>query len=37
VIDKAREQLGYDPKVLVEEGVYRSLVWYHHNPSADAA
>ena len=25
-------QLGYDPKVLVEEGVYRSLVWYHHNP-----
>jgi len=37
VIDKAREQLGYDPKVGVEEGVYRSLVWYHHNPSADAA
>jgi nucleoside-diphosphate-sugar epimerase len=37
VIDKAREQLGYDPKVSVEEGVYRSLVWYHHNPSADAA
>jgi nucleoside-diphosphate-sugar epimerase len=37
VIEKAREQLGYDPKVLVDEGVYRSLVWYHHNPSADAA
>ena len=32
MIDKAREQLGYDPKVLVDEGVYRSLVWYHHNP-----
>jgi nucleoside-diphosphate-sugar epimerase len=37
VIDKAREHLGYEPKVLVEEGVYRSLVWYHHNPVADAA
>jgi len=37
VIDKAREHLGYAPKVLVDEGVYRSLVWYHHNPAADAA
>jgi len=37
VIDKARSQLGYEPKVLVEEGVYRSLVWYHHNPAAEAA
>jgi UDP-glucuronate decarboxylase len=37
VIDKAREHLGYAPKVLVDEGVYRSLVWYHHNPVADAA
>jgi UDP-glucuronate decarboxylase len=37
VIDKARAHLGYDPKVTVEDGVYRSLVWYHHNPSADAA
>jgi UDP-glucuronate decarboxylase len=37
VIDKAREQLGYAPRVLVDEGVYRSLVWYHHNPVADAA
>jgi len=37
VIDKAREQLGYAPRVLVDQGVYRSLVWYHHNPVADAA
>jgi dTDP-glucose 4,6-dehydratase/UDP-glucuronate decarboxylase len=37
VIDKAREQLGYAPRVLVDEGVYRSLVWYHHNPVAEAA
>lgn len=36
-IDKARAELGFAPKVLVEEGVYRSLVWYHHNPAADAA
>jgi nucleoside-diphosphate-sugar epimerase len=37
VIDKAREQLGYAPRVLVDEGVYRSRVWYHHHPVADAA
>jgi nucleoside-diphosphate-sugar epimerase len=36
-IDKARAELGYAPRVLVEEGVYRSLVWYHHNRVADAA
>lgn len=37
VVDKARAQLGYAPRVLVDEGVYRSLVWYHHNRVADAA
>jgi nucleoside-diphosphate-sugar epimerase len=37
VIDKARTQLGYEPRVLVDEGVYRSLVWYHHNPVAEVA
>ena len=37
VIDKAREQLGYDPQVAVEEGVRRSLIWYHHNRVAEAA
>ena len=37
VIDKARNELGYQPKVLVEEGIYRSLVWYHHNRTAEAA
>jgi UDP-glucuronate decarboxylase len=31
IITKAREHLGYDPKVLVEEGVRRSIVWYSHN------
>jgi UDP-glucuronate decarboxylase len=37
VIDKARTQLGYDPKVLVEEGIRRSLIWYFHNQVAEAA
>jgi UDP-glucuronate decarboxylase len=37
VIDKARAQLGFDPKVLVSEGVFRSLIWYHHNRVAEAA
>jgi len=31
VIRKAREQLGYAPRVAVEDGVRRSLIWYHHN------
>ena len=37
IITKARQDLGYDPKVLVDEGVYRSLVWYYHNQVAEAA
>ena len=37
IIKKAREHLGYDPKVLPEEGIYRSLVWYSHNRTAEAA
>jgi len=37
VIDKARQQLGFNPRVPVEEGLYRTLVWYHHNPTAEAA
>ena len=37
VIDKARNHLGYDPKVLVDEGVQRSLIWYSHNRVAEAA
>ncbi|HEY4215098.1 MAG TPA: NAD-dependent epimerase/dehydratase family protein [Steroidobacteraceae bacterium] len=36
-IDKARQHLGYDPKVLVDEGMNRSLIWYFHNQSAEAA
>ncbi|MGH8240487.1 MAG: NAD-dependent epimerase/dehydratase family protein, partial [Steroidobacteraceae bacterium] len=36
-IDKARAHLGFDPQVPVEEGVYRSLAWYSHNRTAEAA
>jgi len=37
VIDKAREELGYDPSILVDEGVERSMIWYHHNRVAEEA
>lgn len=37
VIDKARADLGFDPKVSVEDGIYRSLIWYSHNQTAAAA
>jgi nucleoside-diphosphate-sugar epimerase len=37
VIDKARIDLGFDPKVSIEDGIYRSLIWYSHNQVAAAA
>jgi UDP-glucuronate decarboxylase len=37
VIEKARSELGYNPKVLIEEGLRRALIWYHHNREAEAA
>jgi dTDP-glucose 4,6-dehydratase/UDP-glucuronate decarboxylase len=37
VIDKAREHLDFDPKVLPDVGVRRALIWYSHNRTADAA
>ncbi len=36
-IDKSREHLGFNPRVLPPEGIYRSLVWYSHNRVAEAA
>ncbi len=33
-IDKARAHLGYNPTILVDEGLRRTLVWYHHNREA---
>jgi len=37
VVAKAREQLGYAPRVAIEDGVQRSLIWYHHNRVAASA
>lgn len=37
VITKAREELGYDPKVGVEDGLRRAMVWYGDNPEAEDA
>jgi nucleoside-diphosphate-sugar epimerase len=30
-IDKARAELGYEPRVDVETGIRRSLIWYSHH------
>lgn len=35
-IDKARTELGFNPKVSIEDGIYRSLIWYSHNQTAEA-
>jgi nucleoside-diphosphate-sugar epimerase len=37
VISKARSHLGFEPTILVDEGLRRSLIWYHHNREATEA
>jgi nucleoside-diphosphate-sugar epimerase len=37
VIAKARADLGYDPKVALDEGLRRSLIWYSANRVAEDA
>lgn len=37
VIDKARKELEYNPSVLIEEGLRRSLIWYYDNHDAEEA
>jgi len=37
IIDKARTELGYNPTVLVDEGLRRSLLWYAGNRVAEEA
>jgi UDP-glucuronate decarboxylase len=37
IIDKARTELGYNPNVLVDEGLRRSLLWYAGNRVAEEA
>jgi nucleoside-diphosphate-sugar epimerase len=36
-IEKARTHLGYNPTILVDEGLRRSMIWYHHNREAEEA
>lgn len=37
IIDKARNELGYDPKIGVEDGLRRAMVWYGDNREAEDA
>jgi UDP-glucuronate decarboxylase len=37
VIEKARNHLGYNPTILVDEGLRRSLIWYSDNRDAEEA
>lgn len=37
VIAKARNHLGYNPTILVGEGLWRSLIWYYDNRDAEEA
>lgn len=32
---KSRRDLGYAPSILIDEGLRRSLVWYHYNREAE--
>ena len=34
IITKAREQVGYNPSVSFQDGLERSLLWYHGNQEA---
>jgi nucleoside-diphosphate-sugar epimerase len=36
-ITKARSQLGYEPGIGIEDGLRRTLMWYHHNQEAEEA
>jgi len=37
IIQKAREELGYEPKIGVDEGLRRALIWYKDNSEAEEA
>ncbi len=37
IIDKARNELGYDPGVGLQDGIRRSLIWYGGNREAEAS
>ena len=37
IVAKAREELGYDPKITIDEGLKRTLIWYNGNREAEDA
>lgn len=37
IIDKAREHLDYNPSIMLDEGMKRSLLWYSENREAEDA
>jgi nucleoside-diphosphate-sugar epimerase len=37
IIRKAREELGYAPKIYIEEGLKRALIWYRDNNEAEGS
>ena len=37
IIDKARNELGYDPGIGLQDGIRRSLIWYSGNREAEAS
>ncbi len=37
IIDKARQELGYNPQIQMDEGLRRSLLWYAGNRVAEEA
>jgi UDP-glucuronate decarboxylase len=37
VIQKARTHLGYNPSIDLDEGLRRSMVWYHYHQTAEEA
>ena len=37
IITKSRTHLGYNPTVTLDEGLRRSLLWYHGNQTAEDA
>ena len=37
VIEKARRDLGYNPKVNVDQGLRRTMLWYNENRETEEA
>jgi len=37
IIAKARDELGYNPTITIEDGLLRALIWYRDNPTAEDA